>query len=95
MDVWEIAEKYAGRSTAYKDMEIFAIDKSAPIKSIRENVGIYLGESVKVSASSAKEILRELETYGYQWIEHQPTGIAFMAGNANHFLTAVASTIEL
>ena len=90
MTMWEIAEKYMGQ-----EMEIFAINKSTPVKSVRENVEMYLGESVKVSTTSAKEILRELEAYGYKWVAHHPTGIVFMAGDPNHFLTAVASIIEL
>ena len=90
MTMWEIAEKYMEQDT-----EIFAINKSTPVQSVRENVEMYLGKHVKVSTTSAKEILRELEAYGYKWVEHKPTGIVFMAGNPNHFLTAVASIIEL
>ena len=90
MTMWEIAEKYMGQ-----EMEIFAINKATPVQSVRENVEMYLGESVRVSTTSAKEIIKELEAYGYKWVEHKPTGIVFMAGNPNHFLTAVASIIEL
>ena len=90
MSFWEIAERYAGQET-----EIFAIDNGAPVKSVRENVAMYLGDSVKVSSSAAHEIIKELEAYGYEWMIHVPTGTTFMAGDPNHFITAVASIIEL
>ncbi|QDF19287.1 hypothetical protein SEA_STICKYNOTE_94 [Corynebacterium phage Stickynote] len=76
-------------------MEIFAIDNGAPVKSVRENVDMYLGDSIKVSDTAAHEIIKELEAYGYEWMIHVPTGTTFMAGDPNHFLTAVASIIEL
>ena len=89
--LWEIAERYASA----KAWQVFAIDQATPVKSVRENVAMFFGGHVKVSNGAAKKIIRELESYGYEWMTHEPTGITFMAGDPNHFITAAESFIEM
>lgn len=92
--LWEIAERYV--SAKYGEAwEVFAIDRDTPVKSVRESVAMYFGGHVKVSTNAAHDIIGELESYGYEWITHERTGITFMAGDPNHFMTATASFIEM
>ena len=92
--LWEIAERYVSAKCG-ETWQVFAIDQATPVKSVRENVAMFFGGHVKVSTNDAKEIISEMKSYGYKWMTHEPTGITFMAGDPNHFITAAASVIEM
>lgn len=92
--MWEIAERYMSAKHG-ETWEIFAIDKATPVKSVRENVAMYIGRHVKVSSDAARDIINEIESYGYGWMTHKSTGITFLAGDPNHFIVAAASIIEM
>ena len=91
---WEIAEWYVNTKYGVK-WQVFAINQATPVKSVRENVARLFGGHVKVSNGAAKEIIGELEAYGYKWMTHEPTGTTFMAGDPDHLITAAASVIEM
>ena len=92
--LWEVAERYMTAKYG-ETWEFFAINRDTPVKSVRENVAMYFGGHVKVSTNDAYDIISELESYGYEWMNHEPTGTTFMAGDPNHFMTATASIIEM
>lgn len=92
----DVADNYM--TAKYGDMycgDFFLIDYNAQIKSVRNETKAYLGGDVTVTPGDAQNIIHELKAGGYRWVTDTATGITFMAGFPNDFLTAVTMVIEL
>lgn len=94
--IQRVADNYM--TAKYSSMyfgDFFLIDYNAPVDSIQDDIKHYLDDGITVTPEDAQNIIHELKAGGYRWVTDTATGIAFMAGIPNHFISAVTKVIEL
>lgn len=95
-EIQRVADKYmTAKYSSLHFGDFFHIDYNAPVESIQDDIKNYLDDGITVTPEDAKNIIHELKAGGYRWVTDTATGITFMAGLPNDFLTAVAMVIEL